>query len=93
MFLVFSFVVYCKADSQVDIDKLFHANPPSLSPNKPANAQKQQNSADPVNSVISEVFEDDFNPYRGSRHDEFDWALIKVNFIKKVLFLYSNNPI
>lgn len=64
----------------MDIDKLFHANPPSLSPSGPTNAQKpvQQQSFGPGNSVISEVFEDEFNPYRGSRHDEFDWALTKV---------------
>lgn len=73
--LVFSIVVY--AQSEVDVDKLFHANPPVLSPIKQANAQKQQQT-DPANSVVADFSEDEFNPYRGSRHDEFDWALTKV---------------
>lgn len=75
IFLVFSIVVY--AQSEVDVDKLFHANPPVLSPIKLTNTQKQQ-QIDPSNSVATDFSEDEFNPYRGSRHDEFDWALTKV---------------
>lgn len=76
--------VFCAAQSQVDIDKLFHANPPSLAPNRPQNAQRpvqaqsQTQSIDSTNPVITELFEDELKPYRGSRHDEFDWALTKV---------------
>lgn len=83
VFLVSSIVVLSDA-STIDVEKLFHANPPSLSPNGPINAQKpvQHYSNDPSNSVIIDTFDDDFNPYRGSRHDEFDWALTKVCEIK-----------
>lgn len=63
------------AQSEVDVDKLFHANPPVLSSSKPANAQKPLQT-DSANSV-ADFSEDEFNPYRGSRHDEFDWALTK----------------
>lgn len=75
-----SIVILCRAQSQVDVDKLFHANPPSLSPNRPANAQRPQSiqNADPSSSAISGIFDEDFKPFRGSRHDEFDWALTKV---------------
>lgn len=76
---VSSIIILGEAQSQVDVDKLFHANPPSLTPNRPANTQKiQQSNNEPANNVITELFDDDFSPFRGSRHDEFDWALIKV---------------
>lgn len=76
--------MFCAAQSQVDVDKLFHANPPSLAPNRPPNAQRpvqahtQTQSIDSTNPAITELFEDELKPYRGSRHDEFDWALTKV---------------
>lgn len=73
-------MLFCEAQSQVDVEKLFHANPPSLSPKRPANAEASlsQQSNDPANAILSEVFDDDLKPYRGSRHDEFDYALTKV---------------
>lgn len=69
-------MICCYAQSQVDVDKLFHANPPSLSPSKPSNANKPPQSDNFANGAIAE--DDEFNPYRGSRHDEFDFALTKV---------------
>lgn len=69
--LVSSVVIFCAAQSQVDVDKLFHANPPPLAPNRPVNTPR------PL-PAISELFDDELKPYRGSRHDEFDWALTKV---------------
>lgn len=75
--LVSSIVILCRAQSQVDVDKLFHANPPSLSPNRPANAQRPLSSQNTDPSIIG-IFDEDFKPFRGSRHDEFDWALTKV---------------
>lgn len=82
VFLVSSIVIHSDA-STIDVDKLFHANPPSLSPNGLANVPKpvQHYINDPSNSVITEMFDDDFNPYRGSRHDEFDW----VSFAHKII--------
>lgn len=79
--LVNSIVILSSAQSQVDIDidKLFHANPPSLSPNGPTNVQRplaNQNNDRP-NDDMAEVFD----PFRGSRHDEFDWSLTKVSNI------------
>lgn len=77
-------MIFSAAQSQVDVDKLFHANPPSLAPNRPPNGQRptqtqpQSQSIDSINPVASELFEDELKPYRGSRHDEFDWALTKV---------------
>lgn len=74
-----SIVIFCNAQSQVDVDKLFHANPPSLAPNKPSNVQRPlQAQAQAQNNPVSE-FDDELKPYRGSRHDEFDWALTKVS--------------
>lgn len=80
-----SVVFFCDAQSQVDVDKLFHANPPSFAPNRsPPNAQRPQQvqsnpqNIDATNPVITELFDDELKPYRGSRHDEFDWALTKV---------------
>lgn len=83
-----SIVVLCAAQSQVDVDKLFHANPPSLSQSRPMNAQKpvSNQNADPS---ITGIFDEDFKPFRGSRHDEFDWALTKV-FIFKLSFKFTH---
>lgn len=50
----------------VDVDKLFHANPPSLTSRVSSEADNE----------IS-----DFKIFRGPRHDEFDWALTKVGKI------------
>lgn len=79
---MYSVVIFCDAQSQVDVDKLFHANPPSLAPNRSPNAQRplqvQSQGIDASNPVITELFDDELKPYRGSRHDEFDWALTKV---------------
>lgn len=72
-----SIVIFCNAQSQVDVDKLFHANPPSLVPNKAPNVQRPP-QAQAQNNPVSE-FDDELKPYRGSRHDEFDWALTKVS--------------
>lgn len=73
------YVVFCEPQTQVDVDKLFHANPPSLSQNGPKDAQKPASANfEPANAVLSDIFDDDLKPYRGSRHDEFDWALTKV---------------
>ncbi|XP_055302785.1 serine protease inhibitor 27A-like [Sitodiplosis mosellana] len=76
---VCSIVIFCDAQSQVDVDKLFHANPPSLSPNRPPNVQRplqaQAQSIDSTNPIFES--DDELKPYRGSRHDEFDWALTK----------------
>lgn len=83
---VSSIIILGGAQTQVDVDKLFHANPPSLTPSRPANANTQkiqQSSNEPSNNIITDLFDDDFSPFRGSRHDEFDWALIKVFCIKK----------
>lgn len=65
----------------MDVDKLFHANPPSLSPNRPANVQRPyaNQNTDRINDDMSETFEGEFKVFRGSRHDEFDWSLTKVN--------------
>lgn len=82
--------------AQVDVDRLFHANPPTLS--QPAGAPaaaaavapgaQKPNGAqqDPMSQYLGDVFDDDFIPYRGSRHDEFDFALTKVS-IKIVGFI------
>lgn len=92
--IVSSIVIFCNAQSQVDVDKLFHANPPSLAPNRAPNAQRPQlaqaQSIDSTNPVSD--FEDELKPYRGSRHDEFDWALTKV-FQKNLVFLTNNDMI
>lgn len=71
-----SIVIFCNAQPQVDVDKLFHANAPSLAPNKSPNAQRPL-QAQAQNNPASEL-DDELKPYRGSRHDEFDWALTKV---------------
>lgn len=77
-FSVNSIVIFSSVQSQVDVDKLFHANPPSLSSNGPANAQwPQSNSNDQHNDGMSENV-DNFQVFRGPRHDEFDWSLTKV---------------
>lgn len=72
-------MIFSSAQSQVDVDKLFHANPPSLSPNRPMNAQRPQSNQN--TDEISEVFDGDFKLFRGPRHDEFDWSLTKVSNI------------
>lgn len=84
-----SIVVLCAAQSQVDVDKLFHANPPSLSPNRPINAQKPLSNQNADPSIVG-IFDEDFKPFRGSRHDEFDWALTKVYIIKLFFIQYSS---
>lgn len=68
--------------SQVDVDKLFHANPPSLSQNGTANVRRPQSNqnTDRTNDEISEVSDGDWL-FRGPRHDEFDWSLTKVSKI------------
>lgn len=82
------FVVTISA-AQVDVDRLFHANPPTLAPNanQPAAASPQKPAAtaqqDPSMGLLGDIFDDDFNPYRGSRHDEFDFALTKVKITQK----------
>lgn len=74
-------MIFSSAQSQVDVDKLFHANPPSLSPNRPVSAQRpQSNSNDQPTDEISEANES-FQVFRGPRHDEFDWSLTKVRKI------------
>lgn len=79
--LVSLVVIFCDAQS-VDVAKLFHANSPSSVPNRPVNAQRllqsQSQSIDSTNPEATELFDDEFMPYRASRHDEFDWAIIKV---------------
>lgn len=72
-------VILSSAQSQVDVDKLFHANPPSLSPNRPVNVQRPlaNQNTDRINDDMSETFEGEFKVFRGSRHDEFDWSLTK----------------
>lgn len=75
-------MIFSSAQSQpqVDVDKLFHANPPSLS-NGPINSQRpQSNSNDQYNDEPSEVNQN-FQVFRGPRHDEFDWSLTKVSKI------------
>lgn len=72
-----SIVLFSSVQSEVDVDKLFHANPPSLSPN----AQRpQSNSNDQFIDETSEANEN-FQVFRGPRHDEFDWSLTKVSKI------------
>lgn len=82
-----SIVIFSSAQSQIEVDKLFHANPPSLSSNRPVNAQSPQSNqnADRPNDDISEVFDGDFKLFRGPRHDEFDWSLTKVSIIYRNL--------
>lgn len=75
--IVSSIVILCRAQSQVDVNKLFHANPPSLSPNRAVNVQRPQTTQNADSSIIG-IFDEEFKPFRGSRHDEFDWALTKV---------------
>lgn len=68
------------AQSEVNVDRLFHANPPTLTPNanQPVAVQQPIVTQDPMAALVNDIFDDDFNPYRGSRHDEFDFALTKV---------------
>lgn len=85
-----SVVIFSSAQSQVDVDKLFHANPPSLSPNRPVNAQiPQSNSNDQFNDETSENNEN-FQVFRGPRHDEFDWSLTKVSKFYEKVFKLTN---
>lgn len=74
-----SIVVLSIAQPQVDVDKLFHANPPSLSPNSPV--QRPQSNQNTDNGAIGGNFDgnENFRIFRGPRHDEFDWGLTKVN--------------
>lgn len=77
-FVVKVCLIVSAVQSEVDVDRLYHANPPELSPNRQqAPAHNQKPIHEPSNNAITDLF-DDFNPYRGSRHDEFDWALTKV---------------
>lgn len=50
----------------IDIDNLFHSNKPSLS----TGAQ---------DAAGGEVTVDSFDPFIGTRHDEFDWLLTRVS--------------
>lgn len=57
------------AQSEVDVWALFHATPPTIT------------GQTPVSSAVSNEIPD-FTPFRGPRHDEFDWALTKVSNIR-----------
>lgn len=67
-------VVSIGAQSPVDVDRLFHANSPSLSPASAQRPQSNQNTDE-----ISEFPDGDIKLSRGPRHDEFDWSLTKVS--------------
>lgn len=61
--------------AQVDVDRLFHSNPPSLSPSRPVNDQRPQTNQN--NDEISGSSDENIKLFRGPRHDEFDWSLTK----------------
>lgn len=65
---------------EVNVDRLFHANPPTLVAGQPSitSAQKPSAQQEAMMGALGDIFDDDFIPYRGSRHDEFDFALTKV---------------
>lgn len=60
--LVSWIVVFGNVKSEIEIDKLFHSNPPSLSPTGELNGPA----------------EDSYTAFREPRHDEFDYSLTKV---------------
>lgn len=80
IFLVNSIAIFNSAQSQVDVEKLFHANPPSLSPNSPVSPQWTQPNPNDQNGEPSDTNQS-FQVFRGPRHDEFDWSLTKVSKI------------
>lgn len=65
----------------VNVDSLFHgAPPPQAAPAQPAPGKEGEFATQGADVAIPnlDVFEN-FVPYASSRHDEFDWALTKVN--------------
>ncbi|XP_031618765.1 serine protease inhibitor 27A-like [Contarinia nasturtii] len=66
LFLIVSWIVILGcAKAEIDVQKLFHVNPPNLSPTE---SSQESNT---------EVVDDFFVPYREPRHDEFDYSLTK----------------
>lgn len=57
----------------IDIDQLYHSNKPSLTVAQDA--------------LGGEVTVDAFDPFIGTRHDEFDWLLTRVSETKSEDFL------
>lgn len=49
----------------IDIDQLYHSNKPSL-------------TSDAAGAGGADVAIDQFDPFIGTRHDEFDWLLTRV---------------
>lgn len=56
------------------------AAPPTFAQNAPRPVQSQPN-VDSNAALPTDIFDEEFNPYRGTRHDEFDWSLTKVSNI------------
>lgn len=51
----------------INVDELYHGNPPTSNLNQPA-----------ASTSTDQAYSGLFQPFRESRHDEFDFALMKV---------------
>lgn len=74
--------VIAAVSCDVNVDSLFHgAVPPQVQPQPaaapPVQADATTQAPDPSIPNL-DIFEN-YMPYASSRHDEFDWALTKVN--------------